>query len=108
MACPPEDLPQPWQKPAFEGLMDCLARLRVDPPVWNLKASRSEILRAQDTPVRMRREVLSYLSNIIKSNLEWIEDEDQREMVWAEACKRLSERCGRAGRRRPIRFCLGG
>lgn len=98
MACSPEDFPQLWQKPAFEVLFDCLQQLRVDPPVWNFKISRAEIQREQDTTVQLRRQVSAYLSNIIKSNLDWIEDEDLREELWTEASKRLSERCGRAGK----------
>ena len=89
-----------WQKPAFQELLSCLQQLRVEPPVWNLKISRAEILREQDTTVQHRREIASYLSSVISSNLGWIEDEDQREQLWTEASKRLSERCGRAGRRR--------
>lgn len=100
MATGPEDYPQIWQKPAFEALLECLKKLRVDPPVWNLKISRSEMLREQDTTVQHRREIAAYLSSVIKSNLGWIDDEEQREQIWTEASKRLSERCGRAGRRR--------
>lgn len=91
------DLPQLWQKPAYEDLLDALKKLRVDPPVWNLKISRAEILREQDTTVHHRREIAGYLSNIISNELTWIEDEDQREDLWNEASRRLSERCGRAG-----------
>lgn len=87
-----------WQKPAFQEILDCLEKLRVDPPVWNLKASRAEILTEQDTTVQDRREIVSYLSSVISSNLGWIEDEDQREQLWTEASRRLAERCGRSGR----------
>lgn len=46
---------------------------------------------------RSRRAVADYLSDLIKSPLEWIQDEDERELIWTEASRRLSERCGRAG-----------
>lgn len=98
MPCSPDDFPRMWQKPAFQELLDCLKELRVDPPVWNLKISRAEVLREQDTTVGHRREIASYLSSVISSNLDWIEDEDQKEELWTEASKRLSERCGRAGK----------
>jgi hypothetical protein len=98
MACYAEDFRRPWQKPAYGEILACLEKLRVDPPVWNLKISRAEILREQDTTLQHRREIASYLSSIISSNLAWLDDDDQREEIWTVASKRLSERCGRAGR----------
>lgn len=98
------DLPQVWQKPAFQVLLGVLQELRVDPPVWNLKISRTEIQKEQDTTVQHRREIATYLSSIIKSGLVWIEDEEDREIIWEEASKRLSERCGRSGRCRCLCF----
>lgn len=97
MSCTPEEFPPLWQKPAFRELMDCLQRLRVDPPIWNYKISRQLIDKEQENRPHVRREVASFLSGIIKSSLEWVEDEDQREDLWTEASKRMSERCGRAG-----------
>ncbi|KAI7782542.1 hypothetical protein LA080_013178 [Diaporthe eres] len=91
----PLDLPQVWQKPAFPVLLAALQRLRVDPPVWNLKASRTEMLKHQDTAAQDPREIAAYLSTIIKSPLSWLEDED-REAIWDEASRRFSERCGRS------------
>lgn len=97
MAVSAFDLPQMWQKPAAADLLEALESLRVDPPVWNLKVSRSEILREQDTTVQHRREIAGYLSTIIKSSLAWMDDEEDREAVWNEASRRLTERCGRSG-----------
>lgn len=97
MAISPDDFPRPWEKPAFQYLMDCLKQLRVEPPIWNPKVSRAEILREQETTTRQRREVASYLSSIVSSSLDWIEDEGQREDIWTEASKRMSGRCGRTG-----------
>ncbi|KAK3341370.1 putative methyltransferase-domain-containing protein [Lasiosphaeria hispida] len=92
----PEELPQLWQKPAFEHLLTCLKHLHLEPPIWGLKVSRDDILRKQQQQrdATDRREIISFLSCIIKSTLGWIDDE-QREQVWEEASKRLSERCGR-------------
>ncbi|OHE97427.1 hypothetical protein CORC01_07209 [Colletotrichum orchidophilum] len=36
-----------------------------------------------------------YLSSIIKSGLSWIEDDDEKEKIWSEASRRMTERCGR-------------
>ncbi|KAJ0122174.1 hypothetical protein J7T55_002686 [Diaporthe amygdali] len=91
----PLDFPQVWQKPAFPLLLATLQRLRVDPPAWNLKASRNDILKHQETPVQDPREIAAYLSTIIKSPLGWLDDDD-RETIWDEASKRFSERCGRS------------
>lgn len=96
MAVSAFDLPQMWQKPAAADLLEALQSLRVDPPVWNLKISRSEILKEQDTTVNHRREIAGYLSSIIKSELAWVDDEEDREAIWTEASKRFSERCGRS------------
>lgn len=96
MAVSAFDLPQMWQKPAAADILEALQSLQVDPPVWNLKISRSEILKEQDTTVHHRREIAAYLSSIIKSELAWVDDEEDRETIWTEASKRFSERCGRS------------
>lgn len=93
----PLDLPQVWQKPAFPVLLAALRGLRVDPPVWNLKASRTEMLKHQETVAQDPREIAAYLSTIIKSPLSWLVDEEDREAIWDEASRRFSERCGRSG-----------
>lgn len=97
MAVSAFDLPQVWQKPATADLLEALKTLRVDPPVWNLKISRAEIMKKQDTTVQHHREIAAYLTTIIKSPLAWINDEEDKEAVWSEASKRFSERCGRSG-----------
>lgn len=95
----PRDLPQVWQKPTFAALLEALQHLRIEPPMWNIKASRTEIIEKQESTAHYRREVAAYLSSIIKSGLAWIEDEEDRDAIWEEASKRFSERCGRSGRR---------
>ena len=91
------DLPQVWTKPPSGSLIDSLQKLHVDPPVWNPTTPRREILEEYHNSAQSRRAVATYLSSIIKSSLEWIQDEDERELIWTEASRRLSERCGRAG-----------
>ncbi|KAK6820534.1 hypothetical protein PG987_014934 [Apiospora arundinis] len=93
----PADYPQVWQRPPFEDLLACLQKLRVDPPVWNPSSSRKIILRDHENSAAFRREVAAYLGTIISSSLKWIDDDDQKEVLWEEASRRLSERCGRAG-----------
>lgn len=93
----PADFPQTWQRPPFTDLMECLKKLRVDPPVWNPSTSRKIALGDHENSATFRREVAAYLATIISSGLKWIEDDDEKEAIWEEASHRLSERCGRAG-----------
>ncbi|CAN8101390.1 unnamed protein product [Discula destructiva] len=90
------DLPQVWQKPAPADLLQALRKLHIEPPVWNLKVSRDDIIREQVTSTQHAREIAAYLSKIIGSELSWIDAEEDREAIWAEASKRFSERCGRS------------
>ncbi|KAI0014714.1 putative methyltransferase-domain-containing protein [Xylariomycetidae sp. FL0641] len=92
----PADYPQTWQRPPFEDLLACLKSLKVDQPIWNPTTSRKFILQNRHRAARFRLEVATYLSSIISSGLKWIEDDDQKELIWEEASQRLSERCGRA------------
>ncbi|EGO53051.1 hypothetical protein NEUTE1DRAFT_142879 [Neurospora tetrasperma FGSC 2508] len=95
----PEELPHLWQKPAYATLLDVLQRLRQEPRIWGLKESREEILKAQAASMAEmafnRQEIISFLSSIIKSGLPWLDSDEQREDIWEEASRRLSERCGR-------------
>ncbi|KAK7748327.1 Protein-lysine N-methyltransferase rrg1 [Diatrype stigma] len=91
------DLPQVYTKPSCVELLDSLRKLHAELPVWSPATPREEIVEEYHNSAQSRREVAAYLSSIIKSSLEWIQDEDERELVWTEASRRLSERCGRAG-----------
>ncbi|KAH8682184.1 putative methyltransferase-domain-containing protein [Xylariales sp. PMI_506] len=91
------DFPQVWQKPSFADLLACLKKLHIEPPIWNPSTSRRIILEDHENSARFRKEAAAYLAGIIKSNLSWMESDDERETIWDEASKRLSERCGRAG-----------
>ncbi|KAK3336943.1 putative methyltransferase-domain-containing protein [Cercophora scortea] len=94
-------LPHLWQKPSFTTLASCLQDLRLDLPVWNLSVSQTEILQKQqqqqqqESQTHDRREIIAFLSSIIKSSLAWLATDEQREEIWEQASKRLSERCGR-------------
>ncbi|KAL7620692.1 Protein-lysine N-methyltransferase rrg1 [Parahypoxylon ruwenzoriense] len=91
------DFPQVWQKPTAAELLASLKLLQVDPPIWNPSIPRKVILETYQNAAQFRREVAAYLSSIIKSNLGWIQDDVEKEALWDEASRRLSERCGRAG-----------
>lgn len=91
------DFPQVWGKPSFSELLESLRKLYVEPPIWSPATPRKEILEEYHNSAQSRRAITTYLSSIIKSQLEWIQDEDERELLWTEASRRLSERCGRAG-----------
>ncbi|KAI1165756.1 S-adenosylmethionine-dependent methyltransferase-like protein, partial [Nemania serpens] len=93
----PEDFPQVWQRPSFEILLTCLRQLHIEPPIWNPTASKKALRKNQENTARSRRDVMSYLASIISSALQWLEDDDQREAIWEEASRCLSQRCGRAG-----------
>ncbi|KAI1844787.1 hypothetical protein JX266_009015 [Neoarthrinium moseri] len=93
----PLDFPQVWQRPSFEDLIACLRKLQVEPPVWNPNTPRRVILENQYNAARSRKEIAAYLASVIKSDLRWIKDDEQKEALWDEASRRFSERCGRAG-----------
>ncbi|KAI6783243.1 uncharacterized protein J7T54_004270 [Emericellopsis cladophorae] len=90
------DLPQVWQQPAYDALVSTLESLELSPPIWKHTRRRSEILHEQESLASQKKgEVTRYLSSIIKSPLDWLADDDQRDLVWSYASKRMTERCGR-------------
>ncbi|KAI0107727.1 putative methyltransferase-domain-containing protein [Nemania sp. FL0031] len=93
----PEDFPQVWQRPPFEELLACLKQLHVEPPVWNPSAPKKALQDNQENTARHRRDVMSYLASIVSNSLQWIKDDDHKEIIWEEASRCLSQRCGRAG-----------
>ncbi|CAM1504292.1 Fc.00g018830.m01.CDS01 [Cosmosporella sp. VM-42] len=106
MVLEPLDFPQMWQRPSYAGLVDILQNLELSPPVWNHKRSRSEIVQEQESLAGQRKgeiEVTRYLSSIISSPLSWIEDDDEKEAIWTQASKRMTERCGRTAMGEVIR-----
>ncbi|KAF6836902.1 hypothetical protein CMUS01_05265 [Colletotrichum musicola] len=95
MLLEPKDFPQMWQKPSSEDILTTLKKLELSPPIWSHKRRRSEIVHEQEATAYFRREVSMYLSSIIKSGLSWIDNDDEKEEIWSEASRRLTERCGR-------------
>ncbi|CAF3599797.1 unnamed protein product [Fusarium graminearum] len=98
------DFPQMWERPSYTQLADILKTLELSPPIWNHKRRRSDIIEEQESLAGQRKaEVTRYLSSIIKSPLSWIEDDDEKEILWTQASKRMSERCGRTAMGEVIR-----
>lgn len=85
-----------WQRPSYDELVDVLKSLELSPPIWNHKRRRSGILQEQESLASQHKAVVTrYLSSIIKSPLMWIENDEEKEVIWTQASKRMSERCGR-------------
>ncbi|KAJ4315545.1 Protein-lysine N-methyltransferase rrg1 [Fusarium piperis] len=104
MGLEPLDFPQMWQRPSYAELAVVLQNLELSPPIWNHKRRRSEIIEEQESLASQRKnEVTRYLSTIIKSPLAWIEDDEEKEDIWTQASKRMSERCGRTAMGEVIR-----
>lgn len=96
MAISPLDFPQVYEKPSYEALLTSLNSLHLQPPVWNHHQKRADILAEQESLATQRKaEATRYISSIVSSQLSWIQDDDQKEILWNLASKRMSERCGR-------------
>lgn len=95
MTPPPPDLPLLWEKPPFQTLLTTLQSLRLQPPIWHLKDTQAEIFEQQLADAA--KDTLAFLSSIIKSPLAWLPSDEERDQIYEEASRRLSERCGRNG-----------
>jgi predicted nicotinamide N-methyase len=86
------DLPQLYQEPPAERLLEILDDLKLAPPSWDAIpiASRKRQISDEGVP--------AYLTNIVSSPLSWIYDDQTKERIWESASERLSERSGRTGR----------
>jgi predicted nicotinamide N-methyase len=84
------DLPQVWQKPTGDQLLQALEALAIDPPAFDTAHSRKN-----KRPHVDESGVPGYLTSIVASSLDWIQDEVIREEIWDAASIRLSERSGR-------------
>jgi len=96
---PEKELPVLKDFPSSQVLLQSLQALRMEVPVWSAQVSRTQIAEQQAAWITAhdRREVISYLAQVVKSRLSWVGDESERERIWAQASKRMAERCGRAG-----------
>ncbi|KIW34924.1 uncharacterized protein PV07_01665 [Cladophialophora immunda] len=82
------DLPQLYQKPSASALLRVLDLLVSEPPSFSSSGNATR-------PKVSEQGVPRYLTSIVSSGLNWIEDEDQRDAIWSAASARLSERSGR-------------
>lgn len=91
------DLPQLWQRPSYEELINVLRGLELALPTWSGKhVDRQEAVHRQESYLSQQRgEVTRYLSTVVCNDLDWIESEEDKETVWQMASRRISERCGR-------------
>jgi D-xylulose reductase len=97
------DFPQLYTKPSAEALLETLALLTTAPPSWESRNAAKEaeggntLATSEVRAVQVNPEgVTRYLTSIVGSGLQWIEDEDIREQIWDQASARLSERSGRS------------
>jgi len=97
------DLPQLYTKPSAEALLETLALLTTAPPSWEYTTTRhtdrdgKAVIEAREPAVQVNPEgVTRYLTTIISSGLQWIEDDEVKERIWDQASARLSERSGRS------------
>ncbi|KAG9625315.1 VPS28-domain-containing protein, partial [Aureobasidium melanogenum] len=84
------DLPQIYTKPSSQQLLDALSLLSLEPQSWDKPA-------AQTKPKVRSNGLPQYLTRIVSSPLDWIEDDLEKEKIWDSASLRLSERSGRTG-----------
>ena len=90
------DLPQLYLHPSAKELMSTLELLALEPPDWNSQSTESKPDRKGLNGMMDESGLPRYLTAIVASSLDWIE-EDRREEIWEAASKRLSERSGRTG-----------
>ncbi|QIW97435.1 hypothetical protein AMS68_002953 [Peltaster fructicola] len=96
------DLPQLYTRPSAASLLFTLSELQSEPSSWASTpwSGDSRAISGTSTPYTRRRKVKSegipaYLTKIISSALQWIEDDAQKEQIWETAAHELSVRSGR-------------
>lgn len=99
------DLPQLYTKPSADTLLQTLSLLTSAPPSWdrpNAQTSNESIHNGPQGHVDIPEVrhinpegVTRYLTSIVSSGLQWIDDDDAKEELWNQASSRLSERSGR-------------
>ncbi|KAI9716846.1 MAG: hypothetical protein M1828_007507 [Chrysothrix sp. TS-e1954] len=82
------DLPQLYQRPPADAILAALRSLE-DIPTAFADDAIPESSKAHD------QAVAAYLTRIVASPLQWIENEQVQEDIWQAASQRLSERSGR-------------
>lgn len=86
------DLPQIYQKPSPEALVQVLETLAQQPPSFSLSSAGG--LKPASAQFD-HHGVPRYLTSVVSSSLDWIKDDELKERIWDLASIRLSERSGR-------------
>ena len=81
------DLPQVYRKPTAQALLQALDVLALSPSSFETGASAGRRVNPDGVP--------KYLTTIVASSLDWVENDLVREEIWELASKRLTERSGR-------------
>jgi hypothetical protein len=90
------DLPQLYTKPPANRLLETLSSLKLAIPSWDV-GQPTQISTASPNGPWDSRELSTYLTSIIASQLPWIGSDELREEIWEQASARLGERSGRSG-----------
>ncbi|KAL8787194.1 MAG: hypothetical protein Q9195_007885 [Heterodermia aff. obscurata] len=88
------DLPQIYTHPSASILLQTLTRLEIKPSSWSVGVEHDRESGEDVAPID-EYGIPKYLTSIISNELQWVEDDDERERVWEAASARLSERSGR-------------
>jgi predicted nicotinamide N-methyase len=91
------DLPQLHARPTALELLDTLDILKTQAPSWD-RGDKSKCIESNAVvkkPQVAPEGVTNYLTSIIASQLRWIKDDEQKEVIWEAASLRLAERSGR-------------
>ena len=88
------DLPKLYLKPRADTLLQTLNSLKKAPTSF-VDATAASHDQAS-FPIELVG-LTRYLTDIVASDLSWIDEEDERECIWNAASARMSERSGRTG-----------
>ncbi|CAF9928374.1 MAG: hypothetical protein GOMPHAMPRED_004667 [Gomphillus americanus] len=87
------DLPPLYTHPSSSQILDVLEKLVLEPASF---AFSPQALAPVSTPSIDEGGILRYLTSIISSSLDWIEDDSIKEEIWEKASQRIAERAGRS------------
>lgn len=80
-----------YTKPSAKALLEVLEDIKLAPLSWDIDEQR-----VREPWEGHPGALATYLTQIISSGLYWIDDDDQRELIYELASKRLAERSGRS------------
>ncbi|KAK9238632.1 hypothetical protein V1525DRAFT_374546 [Lipomyces kononenkoae] len=80
------DLPSLRSKPSCQEILSVLC---------TYAQSHGKNFRGDEESIAAPEGFVDWATSVVGSGLEWIEDEDSRELIWHSASARIAERCGR-------------